>query len=193
MPGTCSTNGRLADAFALSSRPTLLFRSTFPECKGNTTLEAAARPIGLKRAPIRYFVGGQTELRRLGVTFEQVSISFEIDPAKRTVFLRYSGVPTYEEFRDTMLHAFLDRDYRVGFNFLTDRRGKPPDPSYMHAVADFLKEHSAEVAGSRWAMVVGSTAGLSMSQMLQALLADVPLTIRLFGDAASAEEWLLSG
>jgi hypothetical protein len=48
------------------------------------------------------------------------------------------------------------------------------------------------VAGSRSAMVVGSAVGFGMSQMLQTLLADVPLTIMLFRHVGAAEEWLLS-
>jgi len=121
-----------------------------------------------------------------------VAISYEIDVVKGVVFLRYQGVPTFAAFEDVMLHVFLDRDYRVGFNFLTDRRGPPPDESYMRSVADFLRVHSADIMGSRWAMVVGTTVGLAMTQTLQGMLVGTPLTARAFEDVAAAEEWLVS-
>ena len=121
-------------------------------------------------------------------------IFVDIAPAKRMVILRYAGLPTIEEWCETMRTVFDRPEYQHGFGFLLDRSRVPaPSPAYVRAAVTFLDQHRSAVAGSRWAVVAGGPGTYSMFRMGQGLMVGQPVTSEVFDDLGAAEAWLREG
>src|SRR5947209_9005901 len=94
-----------------------------------------ARGVGSLRTRFR---NEQEVLRSLSV-----AVTYRIDTADRIVYLTTVGESSFAEWRDVMLRALSDPQYRRGMGFLSDRRGQTdvPDPEFARAAAQFLMQH----------------------------------------------------
>jgi len=107
------------------------------------------------------------------------------------VRLVYQGGPSFEEWERTMRAVLADPAYQRGFPFLVDRRfDEPTSRDTLRRVIHFLSLNEAELAESRWAIVVSSLASYGMARMKQGLGGDLPMPIQVFMDMGEAERWL---
>jgi len=122
-----------------------------------------------------------------------VAVTYRIDTADRVVYLTTVGESSFAEWRDVMLCALSDPQYRRGMGFLSDRRGQTdvPDPEFARAAAQFLMQHDDEMAGGRWAAVSNQAAVYGMQRMFSILSEATGVTTAAFMDFEEARRWLL--
>lgn len=74
---------------------------------------------------------------------------------------------------------------------MADRRlALPPSTDYIQRAVAFMRTHKRRVAGSRWALVFGSSATFGMLRLGQALAKDLPTSSCTFKSVEEAERWL---
>jgi hypothetical protein len=84
-----------------------------------------------------------------------------------------------------------DPRYELGLSFLVDRRSAGvPTTDYVQRGTSFLTAHRAELAGSRWAVFVGSVTGYGMARMGQTMAEPEPFEAQVFTDIDVALAWL---
>jgi hypothetical protein len=119
-------------------------------------------------------------------------ISYEVDTHRRIVRLLYERDPNFRDWASAMDDATRAPGYEPGFGFLFDRRSVPPATSeHIRAAVAWIGQHRAQVAGSRWAVVVTDPASYGMTRMGQALAEGLPVQLRVFKDVDEAVFWLL--
>src|SRR5438477_9912571 len=113
-------------------------------------------------------------------------ITWTVDPAERIVSLVYEGDPAFEDFRRAMDGVLADPGYRVGFNFLVDRRrsSEAQTAAYIHAAAAYVEAHIEQLRGSRWAALVKNLTEYGMVRMGQAVTSTLPIEVASFEDEA---------
>jgi hypothetical protein len=120
-------------------------------------------------------------------------ISYEVDSPRRIVRLRYEEEADLAALVSALAAIFEDPGYRRGFGFLLDRRAVPASSSgYLMAALSWIKQHQDEVAGSRWAVLVGDPANYGMARLGQTLGEGLPVQFEVFRDPREAEAWLLA-
>ena len=122
-----------------------------------------------------------------------MAVTYHIEPDERIVYLTTTGNSSFAEWRDAMLSALSDPQYRRGMGFLSDRRGETdvPDPEFAREAAQFFMQHEGEMAGSRWAAVSNNTAVYGMQRMFSILSEATGVTAAAFRDFERARRWLL--
>jgi hypothetical protein len=140
------------------------------------------------RMPMKHN-GGPAIIRRV------MSILTTVDVARRLVTMRYEGAsPTAQEWAASLLEVFKAPGYEPGFAFLVDRRGVPsPTADWVRFTVSFRERHAAQIAGSRWAVVVSDPANFGMGRMGEILLEIQGVTQATFKSMEEAELWLLRG
>ena len=121
-----------------------------------------------------------------------MAVTYRIAPDEGIVYLKTTGDATFVEWREAVLSALSDPDYRKGFNFLSDRRGQAgvPDTEFARAGAALFREHSAAMGGCRWAAVVGRDALFGMARMFSTFSEGTCIQVAAFGDYEDARRWL---
>ena len=122
-----------------------------------------------------------------------MAVTYRIDTEDRIVYLTTTGDSSFAEWRDAMLSALSDTEYRRGMGFLSDRRAETdvPDPEFVRAAAQFLMQHEDEMAGGRWAAVSNQPAVFGMQRMFTILSEATGVTTAAFTDFEEARRWLL--
>jgi hypothetical protein len=121
-----------------------------------------------------------------------VAVTYRIAPDERTVYLTTTGEATFAEWREAVLSALSDPDYRKGFNFLSDRSDQAdvPDTAFAKSAAALLREHSALIDGCRWAAVAGRDALYGMARMFSTFSEGTCIQVAAFRDYEDARRWL---
>ncbi|MDQ3920267.1 MAG: hypothetical protein M3348_17525 [Acidobacteriota bacterium] len=124
-----------------------------------------------------------------------MAVNYRIEPDEGIVYLMTTGDSSFAEWRDAMLSALSDPQYRRGMGFLSDRRGETdvPDPEFARAAAQFLMQHEAEMAGCRWAAVSNQPPVYGTQRMFTILSEATGVTAATFMDFEQARRWLLGG
>jgi hypothetical protein len=119
-------------------------------------------------------------------------LSYELDPLARIVHITYAANPSFEEWAGMMQGIFQDAQYAPGWGLLSDRRSvsEVQAKDFIVRVVAFLRLHQAELAHSRWAMVVSGRAVYGMARMAQELAGELPMKLGVFTDMDEAREWL---
>jgi hypothetical protein len=122
-----------------------------------------------------------------------VAVTYRIEPDEGIVYLTTTGESSFAEWRDAMLSALSDAEYRCGMGFLSDRRAQTdvPDPEFARSAAQFLMQHESDMAGSRWAAVSNNIAVYGMQRMFSILSEATGVTAAAFTDFEQARRWLL--
>ncbi len=122
-----------------------------------------------------------------------MAVNYHIEPDEGIVYLTTTGESSFAEWRDAMLAALSDPQYRRGMGFLSDRRAETdvPDPEFARSAAQFIMQHEGEMAGSRWAAVSNNTAVYGMQRMFSILSEATGVTAAAFTDFEQARRWLL--
>ena len=97
---------------------------------------------------------------------------------------------------DDMLRTVSDAAREAGepgWNVLSDHReiGEPATREQLEQLVGHLTVLRRYFQGARWAVIVARPASYGMMRMLQVLAERVPVTVRIFVDAARAERWAL--
>ena len=119
-------------------------------------------------------------------------IKYRIDKGNRIIFAEVEGDFTLEDIIKTINSVVSDRDFRSGFNVLSDHRkiGEPATTQQMQGMAAHLESLSYAYGGTKWAMLVSKEASYGMMRMLSALVENVPIELRVFRDMEEALTWL---
>ena len=119
-------------------------------------------------------------------------ISHELDHARRLVRAAVRGDFTADNMLRTVSDAAREAG-EPGWNVLSDHReiGEPATREQLEQLVGHLAVLRRYFQGSRWAVVVARPASYGMMRMLQVLAERVPMTVRVFVDAARAERWAL--
>ena len=117
-------------------------------------------------------------------------VIYSIDRGERVVYLTTVGVPSFDEWRDTLLAVFSDPSFETGFNFISDRRrGSVPGREFVEQEVVFVREHEREFGRCRWAAVVPDPATDEVARAVtnRACMEDVE--VGFFYDPAEARRW----
>ncbi len=121
-------------------------------------------------------------------------VIYNISVSQRLVRLVTIGEPTFEEWRDALLGVFSDPEYKLGFNFISDRRrGTPPSRYFAMQTAAFAQEHEAMFGRCRWASVVPDLDSEYAARMIKSRSGVGKVETRYFSDIAEARRWVSGG
>jgi hypothetical protein len=121
-----------------------------------------------------------------------VPITYELDREHRLVRATVRGDFTADEMLGCVTGAAREAG-EPGWNILSDHReiGEPATREQLEQLVGHLAVLRRYFHGSRWAVVVARPASYGMMRMLQVLAERVPMTVRVFVDAARGERWAL--
>ena len=109
------------------------------------------------------------------------------------VWLQSEGEWSRAEWRVAVDGFLADPEFRPGMGLIHDRRRLLlPEKGLFEvkAEADFLRERTARIGKARWAAVVRDPESYGLGRMLQTLLSDTDVSLRVFYDPAEAEAWV---
>ncbi len=121
-----------------------------------------------------------------------MSVTYRIDPSTGIVYLKTTGESTFAEWREAVLSALHDPDYRKGFNFLSDRsdQANVPDTGFAKSAAALLRELADLIGDCRWASVASRDALYGMARMFSVLAEGTCVEVAAFRDIGDARRWL---
>jgi hypothetical protein len=153
--------------------------------KAGGALEAAEAEVSRLRRP-----AASDASQPAGATRE---VTYRISPEERIVYLTVSDGATFVEFRDALRSVLADPDYRLGFNFLSDRSRTTNLPAAFEVreAVDFFKQHADRMGPHQWAMVSGTDTLYCMQSMFAMLSESWGSRAKVFMDADAAKRWLL--
>lgn len=118
-------------------------------------------------------------------------IEYSIDVESGIVHLIFVADAPYEQWASTLEEVIARPDYRPGFDFLVDRRqASVVSKSDLRRMVEFIDRRVESFAGSRWAIVVSSSADFGMGRMGQVFANRHPTTIEIFRDREEGLRWL---
>jgi hypothetical protein len=123
-----------------------------------------------------------------------MAVRVEINAPARLVRATIGGpdnltLPEFEAFLDDLAAR---PDFRPGFDVLYDRRAvtQMPDPAFVRAALGAIESRAQQVAGGRWAVVIGSQAGLEVVRLTALLGERSGVAARPFVTPGEALCWL---
>lgn len=121
-------------------------------------------------------------------------ISYRIDRPARLIRSTVEGTWTAAEMLSCVGTAVHEAG-EPGFNIISDHRliGEPATREQVELLVDHLTDLRRYVRDARWAVIVAKPASFGMMRMFSVLAERVPLTVRVFMDAAEAEAWARTG
>lgn len=122
-----------------------------------------------------------------------MACTYEIADHPPMIVLVHEGPPVVEEFVAALDAAFADPRYVRGMPVLSDRRrvtGAPTGAQRLAAL-EYLRRHTSEMIGMRWASVVATPVayGATRQAMVEAEEV-VGLQMAVFFDIDEARAWL---
>ena len=120
-----------------------------------------------------------------------MSVIYSIDVGERIVYLTTVGVPSFDEWRDTLLKVFSDPSFKTGFNFISDRRrAAVPDREFVEQEIVFVREHEREIGRCRWAAVVPDPATDEAARTVTSRAGMEEVEVGFFYNLAEARRWV---
>jgi hypothetical protein len=121
-------------------------------------------------------------------------ISYRLDRPARLIRSTVEGDFTAAEMLSCVGTAVHEAG-EPGFNIVSDHRliGEPATRDQVELLVEHLTDLRRYVRDCRWAVIVSKPASFGMMRMFAVLAERVPLTVRVFTDAAEAEAWARTG
>jgi len=118
-------------------------------------------------------------------------VIYTIDRAARVVYLTTVGVPSFDEWRDTLLAVFSDPAFETGFNFISDRRrAEPLSPEFLEREIVFVREHERVFGRCRWAAIVPDPATDEAARTVTSRAGLAEVEVGFFYNPAEARRWV---
>ena len=78
------------------------------------------------------------------------------------------------------------------YDVLSDHRGieTPATVQQLEALVEHLRRRAKTLHGKKFAVVTATAASFGMMRMLSVLAERIPMTVEVFQDVATAEQWL---
>ena len=78
------------------------------------------------------------------------------------------------------------------YDVLSDHRGldTPATVEQLEALVEHLRRRAKALHGKKFAVVTATAASFGMMRMLSVLAERIPMTVEIFQDVATAEQWL---
>ena len=123
-----------------------------------------------------------------------MSFRYRIDAPNRRATIVVEGIVSPKAFGETMDKLFADPAYRPQFDIVYDRRAvqAQPDPRNANQMVAYMAAHRDQLAGCRWAVVVGPEVRAAMAAVAseEAVSTLVGVDVRTFLRIEDANAWL---
>lgn len=120
-------------------------------------------------------------------------VIYTIDKPERVVYLTTVGDPSFDEWRDALLHVFSDPAFETGFHFISDRRrATAPSAEFVERQIVFIREHEPKLGRCRWAAVVPDPATDEAARQVTSRARMPEVEVGFFYDLAAARRWVFT-
>jgi hypothetical protein len=117
---------------------------------------------------------------------------FKIYPERQLVSIHWAGVPTVEEWYNTIELILGHPDYRREMSLITYRAGSHREitPAFVRGVLHAFEHRSQWMNPMRIAVVAPEAATFGMARMAETLAETTPVCVRAFRRSREALQWL---
>lgn len=118
---------------------------------------------------------------------------YRIDVARKVVTLDWTEFPSLARLREVVEDAITDPEFKMGMNFLWDRKPGEPNPAnkeFIHEALYYLQVLAEQIGPHSWAIVGHNPGDYGKARMLETLSDGSKVIIRAFHGRGDAEEWL---